>query len=85
MLLDTLAEYDKFQLDNNIKPDYCNTGGLNVFDANDHEDGPSGSWYTWYDEDGNDISVYALEALRKHCPAWEMADVPASAYEARGI
>jgi len=28
LLLDTLARYDQFQLDQRIKPDYCNVGGL---------------------------------------------------------
>lgn len=47
-LLEALAEYDKFQLDNNIKPDYCNMGGLEVF-ADDE-------WTEWYDEDeGYDV------------------------------
>lgn len=27
-LFDILAAYDAFQLQNNVKPDYCNTGGL---------------------------------------------------------
>ena len=39
-----LANYDQFQLDNNIKPDYCNTGGLQFFDAEDTEESPEGSW-----------------------------------------
>ena len=56
-ILDTLAKYDLFQLKNNIKPDYCNTGGLNVFEE--------GEWSTWYHmETGEDIDEYA-EALRK--------------------
>lgn len=28
-LMDTLANYDLFQLENNIKPDYANIGGIN--------------------------------------------------------
>ena len=32
LLLDTLANYDQFQLDNNIKPDYSNMGGLMQFE-----------------------------------------------------
>jgi hypothetical protein len=32
ILLDALAEYDLFQYENNVKPDYCNAGGLMVFD-----------------------------------------------------
>jgi hypothetical protein len=47
LLLDTLANYDLFQLKNNIKPDYSNAGGLNVFD--------DGEWITWYNEDGDGI------------------------------
>lgn len=42
-----LAAYDMFQLENNVKPDYSNAQGLNVFEE--------GEWVTWYSEDGNDI------------------------------
>lgn len=41
-LLDTLAAYDAFQLQNNVKPDYCNVGGLQYFDGED--------WCDWYIE-----------------------------------
>ena len=51
-ILDTLARYDLFQLENKIKPDYSNTGGLQVFD--------DGEWIDWYDDDGNDIDSTAL-------------------------
>lgn len=47
LLTRALADYDLFQFDNNIKPDYCNAGGLTVWDGND--------WTDWEDEDGNDI------------------------------
>lgn len=46
-LLNTLADYDKYQLDNNIKPDYSNTGGLEFFDGEE--------WSDFADEEGNDI------------------------------
>lgn len=49
-IMDVLADYDQFQLDNNIKPDYCNMGGIEIFDADDKEDGPGGSWVSWFDE-----------------------------------
>ena len=49
-LLDTLAEYDLFQYYNNVKPDYCNAGGLQMFDPKDDTDGPDGSWVDWYFE-----------------------------------
>lgn len=28
VLISTLANYDTFQFENNIKPDYCNAGGI---------------------------------------------------------
>jgi hypothetical protein len=28
LLCDTLGKYDAFQLENQVKPDYCNAGGL---------------------------------------------------------
>ena len=39
LILDTLAKYDIFQFENNIKPDYCNAGGLMVFE--------DGEWLDW--------------------------------------
>ena len=53
-----LAEYDQFQLDNNIKPDYSNAGGLKVFDITDKTDGPDGSWLEWEDDEGDDIDAW---------------------------
>jgi hypothetical protein len=47
LLIITLARYDIFQLENNIKPDFCNAGGLEVFE--------NGEWTDWYDENGNNI------------------------------
>jgi len=58
-MLDVLASYDQFQLDNRIKGDYCNAGGLNVFEA-DNGDGVPG-WCDWYSEDGDDIDAYEVE------------------------
>jgi hypothetical protein len=46
-ILTVLADYDLFQYENNVKPDYCNAGGLNVFE--------DGEWSTWYDKEGRDI------------------------------
>ena len=54
LLLKALADYDRFQFENNIKPDYCNTGGLMQLD----EDG----WWDWHDEDtGDDFDAYLKE------------------------
>jgi len=46
LILGTLAFYDIFQFENNIKPDYCNMGGLEVFE--------NGEWTEWYDEESGD-------------------------------
>jgi len=64
-ILDTLAEYDLFQFKHRIKPDYCNAGGLSVFDSTDDHDGPDGSWCDWCDGDGEDIDFYELSQLRE--------------------
>ena len=47
LLLNVLADYDIFQFENNIKPDYSNAGGLMIFE--------DGEWVDWEDEDGNSI------------------------------
>lgn len=50
LVLTTLARYDLFQLRENIKGDYANVGGLEVFDADE-------GWVEWYDdESGDDIN-----------------------------
>lgn len=43
-VLKVLADYDLFQFANDIKPDYCNAGGLQVRRA-------CGEWEDWYDEE----------------------------------
>jgi hypothetical protein len=57
-LLDTLANYDIFQYENGVKPDYSNAGGLLMFDPDDDEDDASGSWLEWCDDDGCDIDEH---------------------------
>lgn len=52
LLLNTLANYDIFQYENRIKPDYCNAGGLQTWDGEE--------WTDWYDEEGNDIDETKL-------------------------
>ncbi|HET9063706.1 MAG TPA: hypothetical protein VFO62_10495 [Candidatus Binatia bacterium] len=52
LILDTLARYDAFQLEHNIKPDYSNVGGLEVFE--------DGEWIEWEDDDGCDISASTM-------------------------
>jgi len=48
-LLKVLADYDTFQFENKIKPDYSNAGGLETFDEKSQE------WGEWYDENDDDI------------------------------
>lgn len=56
-LLDTLAEYDKFQFENNIKPDYSNCGGLHSYEH--------GEWAEWTNIDGYAIDELTLEQLER--------------------
>lgn len=50
LLMNALADYDKFQFEKNIKPDYCNAGGLKVWSENSDGEGNPG-WEDWYDEE----------------------------------
>lgn len=59
-ILDVLAKYDLFQFKNNIKPDYCNAGGLCLWDEDADGEGNPG-WIDWEDEEGNDDPAEWLE------------------------
>lgn len=48
-ILDVLAKYDLFQLENNIKPDYSNVGGLEVYNEEEK------CWEEWCNEEGDSI------------------------------
>lgn len=52
-ILDVLADYDLFQLEHNIKPDYCSTQGLQEWDEEEQD------WLEWNTEDGLEIREYA--------------------------
>lgn len=43
-MLYTLANYDRFQYDNNVKPDYSNAGGLQIWDKDLND------WCDWYND-----------------------------------
>lgn len=69
-VMDMLAAYDMFQLQNNIKPDFCNTGGLQML--------VDGEWENWCleteDDYYEDIDEYceqcsASEELKKFSTA----------------
>lgn len=58
LLLKVLADYDIFQFENNIKPDYCNAGGIVQWDSE------AGEWEDWHDEEtGDDCPVAFIEQL----------------------
>lgn len=63
LVLDVLVNYDIFQFENKVKPDYCNVQGLAVYDENFDGDG-NADWVEWEDEEGNDI-----DDLRKQSEA----------------
>lgn len=53
LVCDTLARYDRFQFESHVKPDYCNAGGLEVYE--------DGEWSDWYNEDGLDFDEWMGE------------------------
>lgn len=56
IVLDALADYDLFQLENNIKPDYANVQGLEMVEMCDHVL----DWCEWWSEDCEDIHKYEV-------------------------
>lgn len=63
-IMDVLADYDRFQFENKVKPDYCNTGGLNQWDKDSDGEGTPG-WCSWYDEEtGDDDPAVWLKSMR---------------------
>ena len=51
-IMDVLAQYDLFQFENNIKPDFCNAGGLQMLDESiDIEEAGEDGWSDWFDEE----------------------------------
>lgn len=59
-ILALLAEYDRFQFENRIKPDYTNAGGLQVFDPPTEPDPADDGWLDWHHpETDEDIDDYA--------------------------
>lgn len=62
LLLNVLADYDKFQLDNRVKGDYANAGGVCVWDKEQMKEDSSNpeikendwGWSDWCDEETGD-------------------------------
>lgn len=46
LVIKTLADYDLFQFENKVKPDYANQSGLEVLVGDE--------WEEWYSEDGDE-------------------------------
>lgn len=57
LLFDVFANYDLFQFENNVKPDYANATFLEEFDKERNE------WVSWIDEETgiDDINEYFEE------------------------
>ena len=53
-LLISLAQYDLFQFENKIKPDYCNAGGLMILEED-------GEYTDWYSDEGDSIDQIEME------------------------
>ena len=54
-----LANYDLFQYDNRIKPDYCNVTTIDMWDEVSDGEGNPG-WCNWTDEEDYEIDCYEL-------------------------
>ncbi len=63
-IMDMLAAYDAFQLQNRIKPDYCNTGGVQMWNEDESE------WEDWWMETDKDY----FDDVDDYCERCEKAD-----------
>ena len=50
LVCDTLADYDNFQLEQNVKPDFSNAGGIQMLE----DVGEGLEWVDAFDDQGND-------------------------------
>lgn len=44
LVVDILAQYDLFQFENRIKPDYCNAGGIQAWEDGEWVEVPEEDW-----------------------------------------
>lgn len=51
-IMNTLWDYDIFQCENKVKPDYFNATGLEYFDEEEND------WLEWYNDDGYNIKEH---------------------------
>lgn len=52
LVIDSIARFVNFQIDNNVFPDHCSTAGLEVWDEEEND------YVDWYDEDGNSFDEH---------------------------
>ncbi len=57
LVLDVLAGYDDFQYGEKVKGDYCNTGGLLIFE--------DGEWVDWESAECDDFETWREHQLNK--------------------
>lgn len=50
-LCNVLADYDAFQYEHHVKPDYCNAGGVQVYEVIDNG---LGDWYDLEEDEDDD-------------------------------
>lgn len=59
-ICEVLADYDLFQFENKVKPDYCNSGGIEFkFDPL-----TDGEWHSFPDEDDDEAEDIMAEIIR---------------------
>lgn len=64
-ILTVLADYDTFQYETSVKPDYTNAGGLSVWCEDSDGNGTPG-WIDWCDDEtGEDDPVEYIHNLKK--------------------
>lgn len=51
-IIDAIADFLLFAVDNDIFPDHCSFAGLEYFDEEEND------WYDWYDDDGYDFDEH---------------------------
>lgn len=59
-LIVALWDYDKFQYDNNVKPDYANMSGLEIYEEDNGLGTPG--WCEWCDEETGDSILDVMRA-----------------------
>lgn len=73
-ILNVLTDYDEFQLEKNIKPDYSNTGGVEFFDGQE--------WSEF--EEGNETNIHNERVRAQEEYNQEIDDIIDKLYYAYG-